>query len=273
MKKWRCSVCGYVHTGEEPPDKCPVCGADRSKFVELTDEESARPSGAKPTGPAGGKDPAASPSRWKCTVCGYIHTGDAPPEICPVCGAERSKFVELADGDAGTDAPSSQPSPVIQPPAASDGTHRDRYRQISALLTRLHGHPISVHIPNGVLPLCLLFMVLSIGFESKSLGAAAFWNLAFVAAFMPVVLFTGYNDWQQRFGGNMTPVFLTKIICGTIVLVSAPILAIWWTVDPELLETVSSARLWFGVVCLITVTAAVVAGYMGGKLVFPGNDP
>ena len=23
--KWKCSVCGYVHTGTEPPQKCPCC--------------------------------------------------------------------------------------------------------------------------------------------------------------------------------------------------------------------------------------------------------
>ena len=35
MKKWKCSVCGYVHTGDEPPEKCPICGAPKEKFVEL----------------------------------------------------------------------------------------------------------------------------------------------------------------------------------------------------------------------------------------------
>jgi mannose-6-phosphate isomerase-like protein (cupin superfamily) len=34
MKKWRCTVCGYVHDGVEPPEKCPNCGAAREKFVE-----------------------------------------------------------------------------------------------------------------------------------------------------------------------------------------------------------------------------------------------
>lgn len=29
---------------------------------------------------------------WRCVVCGYIHHGDAPPEICPVCGAPASDF-------------------------------------------------------------------------------------------------------------------------------------------------------------------------------------
>ena len=37
--KYRCKVCGYVHEGEMPEDfKCPVCGADRSKFEEVKEE-------------------------------------------------------------------------------------------------------------------------------------------------------------------------------------------------------------------------------------------
>lgn len=35
--------------------------------------------------------------RWECTVCGYIHEGDQPPEFCPVCGAPRDKFILLDD--------------------------------------------------------------------------------------------------------------------------------------------------------------------------------
>ncbi len=37
-KKWVCSVCGYVHEGENPPEVCPQCGASASKF-ELQSEE------------------------------------------------------------------------------------------------------------------------------------------------------------------------------------------------------------------------------------------
>ena len=39
MKKWKCKVCGYIHTGAEPPDKCPVCGAPKSAFIEVTEPE------------------------------------------------------------------------------------------------------------------------------------------------------------------------------------------------------------------------------------------
>ena len=34
MKKFVCSVCGYVHEGDSAPDKCPVCGATADKFNE-----------------------------------------------------------------------------------------------------------------------------------------------------------------------------------------------------------------------------------------------
>ncbi|MBN1336426.1 MAG: FAD-dependent oxidoreductase [Deltaproteobacteria bacterium] len=32
---WRCEVCGYVHDGAEPPERCPVCGASRDRFVPV----------------------------------------------------------------------------------------------------------------------------------------------------------------------------------------------------------------------------------------------
>ena len=34
MKKWVCQVCGYVHEGDTPPEKCPQCKAPASKFTE-----------------------------------------------------------------------------------------------------------------------------------------------------------------------------------------------------------------------------------------------
>ena len=34
MKKWRCTVCGYVHEGIEPPGQCPNCGSVKEKFSE-----------------------------------------------------------------------------------------------------------------------------------------------------------------------------------------------------------------------------------------------
>src|SRR5665647_1087046 len=45
MKKWKCTVCGYIHQGDEPPAVCPICGAPLAKAgyeVVLTYRASAR---------------------------------------------------------------------------------------------------------------------------------------------------------------------------------------------------------------------------------------
>jgi 4-hydroxymandelate oxidase len=42
--KWLCTICNYVHEGDEPPDTCPVCGAGRDAFVPLV--EGAQPPAA-----------------------------------------------------------------------------------------------------------------------------------------------------------------------------------------------------------------------------------
>ncbi len=40
MKKWVCTVCGYVYEGENPPEACPICKAPASKFNEMGGEMS-----------------------------------------------------------------------------------------------------------------------------------------------------------------------------------------------------------------------------------------
>ena len=38
MKKYVCSVCGYVHEGDAPPESCPICKASAAKFVLQSEE-------------------------------------------------------------------------------------------------------------------------------------------------------------------------------------------------------------------------------------------
>lgn len=79
MKRWKCSVCGRIFEGEEPPVPCPVCKAGREAFVELPTEA----------------------TLWKCSVCGRIFEGEEPPVPCPVCKAGREAFVQM-QADAQT---------------------------------------------------------------------------------------------------------------------------------------------------------------------------
>ncbi|AHM58263.1 rubredoxin/rubrerythrin (plasmid) [Peptoclostridium acidaminophilum DSM 3953] len=39
MKKFVCTVCGYVHEGEAAPEKCPLCGVGSDKFIHKAEGE------------------------------------------------------------------------------------------------------------------------------------------------------------------------------------------------------------------------------------------
>lgn len=53
MKKFVCLVCGYVHTGDEPPASCPICGAGADQFKEMPAEAPAAAPSAPAAAPAG----------------------------------------------------------------------------------------------------------------------------------------------------------------------------------------------------------------------------
>ena len=36
---WKCSICGFVHEGDEAPDICPKCGNPKEKYFALSPEE------------------------------------------------------------------------------------------------------------------------------------------------------------------------------------------------------------------------------------------
>lgn len=77
-KAWKCTICGYIHNGFEPPDFCPICGATKDLFESHTE-------------PSPKKKPS-SPAQWRCLNCGYTHDGSEPPERCPVCAAAAERF-------------------------------------------------------------------------------------------------------------------------------------------------------------------------------------
>ncbi|MBR6183219.1 MAG: rubrerythrin family protein [Bacteroidales bacterium] len=59
MARFKCTVCGYIHEGDEAPAVCPRCKQPREKFVELLDDGTTRPvapaAAAAPAVPTGFK--------------------------------------------------------------------------------------------------------------------------------------------------------------------------------------------------------------------------
>ncbi|AQS58150.1 NADH peroxidase [Desulforamulus ferrireducens] len=57
MKKFVCTVCGYVHTGETAPENCPQCRVAADKFVEKKETEELVWADEHKVGVAQGLDP------------------------------------------------------------------------------------------------------------------------------------------------------------------------------------------------------------------------
>lgn len=202
--------------------------------------------------------------KWECTVCGYIHEGENPPDVCPVCGAGAEYFKEIVDESTVAEAGSTVEGAVAatagqtDPEVATTG--------LPGLVLKHHLHPITVHTPNGVLPLALLFLVIALVFSVTAFEQAAFYNMIFVLVTMPAVLVTGYLEWQQRYKGAMTKIFVVKITSAAVVSVTLPVMVVWRLIDPQVLN--SPSRWFYLLIGLVMVAATGLAGHMGGKLVF-----
>lgn len=216
--------------------------------------------------------------KWRCTVCNYIHTGDNPPEKCPVCGADKSKFVEISPEEAkqyeakqtknpqaGGAARGKTASQAKTAPSADASGLRNF---IDGQLLVHHAHPMTVHVPNGVLPIVVLFMFIGAVLGTESLAWAAFYFAFMVVLSMPIVLYTGYNEWQRKYKGAKTSLFIIKIAAAIVVAVCALLIVVWFFINPEVIYSGAARRGSFLLLNLIMFGATGVAGYIGGKFVF-----
>jgi rubredoxin len=47
-EKWKCTICGYIYLGANPPDRCPVCMAESNKYIALPVTQADMPAEKQP---------------------------------------------------------------------------------------------------------------------------------------------------------------------------------------------------------------------------------
>ena len=224
---------------------------------------------------------------WRCTICGYIHRGDAPPTRCPVCNAGAAKFIEIDESSnlvkqsemKKTGTESSKPDSKKMKREKSQGKSvKDTglfsksngkvaaFDKIKDLLVKHHLHPIAVHTPNGILPVVVLLLLMSWIFGYDSFAKAALINLIFVVVVLPFVVFTGFLEWKKKYQGALTLLFKIKIAAATVTCVLSVVSLVWYLVDPEVLHSAGAGIFIF--INIILLAAVGIAGHIGGKFVF-----
>ncbi len=194
----------------------------------------------------------------QCSVCNYIHEGDEPPMKCPVCGAEKEKFIEITgetseETDAREDQGENAPSML---------------EKITTLVVAKHLHPISVHGPNGIIPMAVLFLTCAVFFQLSAFESAAYFSMVFVLLNMPLVLLSGYLTWQKKYNGANTSLFKMKIIASSVATVILGGLILWKILQPDVLSNASLDRFIFLFWAVVMLAAIGLAGHLGGQLVF-----
>lgn len=89
--------------------------------------------------------------KWVCTVCNYVHNGDAPPDVCPVCGAKSDAFERVDETETvPAESPADQnKSDPVEDGTASDGSgESNRWRCL--ICNYIHAHKD----PPDVCPIC-----------------------------------------------------------------------------------------------------------------------
>jgi uncharacterized membrane protein len=290
-KRWKCSVCGYIHVGEDPPEKCPACGVDSTMFFQVDEagkkietkftedvvevptsgppiKEDSQPVATKKVEtPTEEPDSPVVEIEPEDAAVEEVNKGTKAPVEVPAKKPDMEAFQARAaeNSVASPESPASEESKKEEPVKKSKRSFLDL---LGAMVLKQHLHPITVHTPNGVLPMAVLFMVLAIFYNYPVFEQPAFFSLTFVLAVLPVVVLTGYLEWQMRYRGAKTFLFIVKIFCSLIVLASVSTLVIWRFIDPAVTGPDSPFRMIYLGVGVVSLVAAGIAGHLGGKLVF-----
>ncbi|VHT09087.1 rubrerythrin (Rr) [Clostridioides difficile] len=93
MKKFVCTVCGYIHEGDAAPAQCPVCKVGADKFEEMKGEKNW--ADEHRIGVAQGVDEEIIEGLRQADREGYPEVGEAYKRIALEEAEHAAKFAEL----------------------------------------------------------------------------------------------------------------------------------------------------------------------------------
>ncbi len=190
---------------------------------------------------------------WRCTVCGYLHQGDLPPETCPLCHAAADKF-ELV------------------------GTAADNRSFVAGLLEELRRmretfapHAVSAHFPTALIPTCSLFLLLAVISSYSSFEFTAFSLLMVVMISIPLTMLTGFLLWRKNYQQVRSVIFNRKIRLAWVLLLVAVVTLSWRIISPALVAEGGVPLVLYLLLNLLMLVCVTLLGHYGGMLVTKKN--
>ncbi|MFO7766835.1 MAG: DUF2231 domain-containing protein [Pelovirga sp.] len=188
--------------------------------------------------------------KWRCTVCGYVHEGDLPPESCPVCHAGAEKFVPVEDTAAGL--------PIVSELKAE-------LRQIYEVFAP---HAVAAHFPTALVPTAILFLLIGLLFDYRPLEFAAFAVLVVAVVVVPITMVTGLIIRHKDYQASSSAVFRKKIALAWVLLAVGAVTLLWRFWYPEVMVANGSSTVFYFVLHLVMFICVTLLGHYGATLVY-----
>ncbi len=189
---------------------------------------------------------------WRCVICGHTEEGEEPPNPCPVCHADASKFVLVAE-------------------VAEENLATGLKSLLQEMRETFVPHAVAAHFPNALLPTLVLFLGLFLLTGAASLETSAFYLLVVCTLAVPATFASGLYDWKKHYSGELTPIFRKKIILAAVLSGVGLICLLWRWLDPQLLIDGGPAAWVYLLLVGLLLACVTLLGHYGGMLVFNRN--
>lgn len=127
-------------------------------------------------------------------------------------------------------------------------------------------HPVSAHFSNGLVPVAVLYLLLSIFFGDRFFEHTVIELLVVVLVAAPFSFYSGVREWKMKYKGAKAPVFAKKIRLSILLLTLCVVAVIIRISVPGVMED-GGPLAWVYVASLCAMLPTVVLlGFHGGKL-------
>lgn len=127
-------------------------------------------------------------------------------------------------------------------------------------------HPVAAHFSNGLVPVAVLYLLLSIALGDRFFEHTVIDLLVVVLAGVPVSFYSGVREWKTKYNGAKAPVFEKKIRLSMLLLVLCMIAVLIRIAAPSVMQDGGFLALVYVASLCAMLPTVVLLGFYGGKL-------
>ncbi|MBN1928170.1 MAG: hypothetical protein JW764_01305 [Chlorobiaceae bacterium] len=127
-------------------------------------------------------------------------------------------------------------------------------------------HPVAAHFSNGLIPVAVLYLLLTLYEESPFFEHTVIHLLVIALLAVPFSFYSGLREWKTKYKGAKVPVFQKKIRLSILLLVAGVLAATIRIAVPDVMQQGGLLAWIYEASLIIMLPTVVMLGHHGGKL-------